>query len=80
MQHVQLCKEPTTATAIRDEDFFTYEVSGLEQPMILRIFNKNKLVDKFEVISLTKQVGNSQDREETDVLTLRRIKLVVTEH
>ena len=80
VQYVQLCKEPTTATAIKDEDFFTYEVSGWEQRLILLIFNESKLVDKFEVLSLTPQPVNSVDGEMTQVLKLRRIKTAVVEH
>lgn len=80
VQHVQLCREPTTSTAIKDEDFFTYDVSDREQPMIMRVFNKDKLADKFEVLSLTKLRANSQSSEMTYVLTLRRIKIVVVEH
>jgi hypothetical protein len=76
VQHVQLCKEPTTATAIKNEDFFTYDVSDKGQPMILRIFNNGKLVDTFEVLSLTRRPLNNHDSEMTDVLTLHRIKKV----
>ena len=75
VQHEQLCKEPATATAIKDDDFFTYDVSdGL--PLTLRISNKDGLVDEFEVLSLTKSPLNNRDQETTDVLTLLRIKLV----
>ena len=80
VQHVRLCKEPTTATAIKDDHFFTYDVLDKGQPMILRIFNKGKLVDTFEVLSLTRQPLNGHDRETTDVTTLRRIKRVEVEH
>ncbi|MBV4358367.1 hypothetical protein [Pinibacter aurantiacus] len=73
VQRIQLCKEPTTATAIKDDDFFTYEVLD-GKPLILRIFYKESLVAKFEVSALAKKPLDNRDKETTDVLTLLRVR------
>ena len=74
VQRVQLCKEPATATAIKDEYIFTFKIVDKQQPMVLQVFYKEKIVDQFEVLSLASQALNNQDKETIDVLTLRRIK------
>lgn len=75
MQRVQLCKEPATATAIKDQDIFTFKIVNEQQPMVLQVYNKENLIDQFEVLALTSQQLDNRDNETTDVLTLRRIKL-----
>jgi hypothetical protein len=74
VQRLQLCKEPTTAAAIKDEYFFTFKIIDGQQPMIFQVFNKEEMVDQFEVLSLVKQPMNNQYKETIDVLTLRRMK------
>src|SRR6478672_9532572 len=69
VQRVQLCKEPTTATAIKDEFIFTFKIVDQQYPMMLQVFNKEKIVDQFEVLSLARQLLNNQDKETVDVLT-----------
>lgn len=76
MQRLQLCKEPTTASASKEKDFFTFEISDKQVPLILQVFHNGKMVDRFEVISLKKQPLNSRKDEITDVLTLRRIRII----
>src|SRR4030095_12280798 len=55
VQQVQLCKEPTTATALKDQFFFTFQISDSSFPLILSVFNRGTLVDEFEVLSLRTQ-------------------------
>jgi hypothetical protein len=43
--------------------------------MVLQVYNKENLVDQFEVLTLSSQQLDNRDNETTDVLTLRRIKL-----
>jgi hypothetical protein len=74
VQYIELCKEPTTGTLVKDQTFFTYKLSDSKQRMFLSVFNKNVLVDEFEVLSLVKQPISSEDNETTEVLMLRRIK------
>jgi hypothetical protein len=79
IQRLQLCKEPTTASATKEKDFFTFEIPDKQRPLVLQIFQKGKIVDRFEVVSLRKQPLNSRKDETTDVLTLRRIRKGDTE-
>jgi hypothetical protein len=73
VQYIELCKEPTTGTLVKDQTFFTYKLSDSHQPMILSVFNKNVKVGEFEVLSLIKQPIRGQEKETTEVLTLHRI-------
>jgi hypothetical protein len=74
MQRVQLCKEPATATAIKDRDIFTFKIVDKRQPMVLEIYHKENLIEQFEVLALTSQQLDNRQNEITDVLTIRRIK------
>ena len=76
---MQLCIEPATATATKEDDFFNYDVSDKEHPLFLQVYSKGKLVDKFEVLSLTKQPLKTGDEETIDVLTMGRVKKDETE-
>lgn len=80
LQRLELCTEPTTASVVKDIDFFTYEVSDDQTPLVIRVFNQQKLIDEFEVLSLSKQILPNGVDKTTDVMTLRRVKMVVTEH
>ena len=75
MQRIQRCIFPVSASEVEEEDQYTYEVSENQQSLILQVFNdENKVVDKFEILSLTKQLFRHTKNEASDVLTLRRIK------
>jgi hypothetical protein len=80
LQRVQLCNEPTTATAVKDKDIFTFEILGKQRPMIFQVFNNSELIDQFEVLKLIKQRLISREDGTSDVLTLRRIKLAQTNY
>jgi hypothetical protein len=80
VQYIELCKEPTMGTLVKDQTFFTYKLSDRKRPIILSVFNKGVLVDQFEVLSLIKQPISSQDNETTEVLTLFRIKDGFSDH
>ena len=68
------CKEPANASEADGSNVFTYEISNNQNQMVFQVFNKMKLVEKFEVLSLTKKILHSESKEMVNVLTLRRIK------
>ena len=75
MQRLELCEEPTTGSAAKEQDFYTFELNDKQTPIILKILHKGELVDMFEVLSLTKQPFGLRGNEITEVLTLHRIEV-----
>ena len=70
---LQLCKEPTSASATKDNDHFDLKVFSADNYLILSIFNNNKLMDSFKIIDIS-----SFKQEDTDltpsVITLLRLR------
>ena len=61
---LQLCKEPTTASATKDKDHFDLKVFPTDNYLTLSIFNNNKLVDSFKII----EIGSFKQKE-TDLIS-----------
>lgn len=70
---LQLCKEPTSASATKDNDHFDLKVFSADNYLTLSIFNNNKLMDSFKIIDIS-----SFKQEDTDltsiVITLLRLR------
>lgn len=72
LTRVQICKEPTTVSVSRNEDWFTIKVSKENKNLFLETYNQGKLVDRFRVISISKVDGIGRFKEMTEVVTLVR--------
>jgi len=70
---LELCKEPTTASATRDKDHFKILVASTDNYLIISTFNNDKLVESFKVISVDNIKQNNSDLKST-ILTLVRQK------
>jgi hypothetical protein len=68
------CNDQANAGEADGSNDFTFEISNNQYPMVFQVFSKMKLVEKFEVLSLTKKILHSESEEIVNVLTLRRIK------
>ena len=70
---LQLCKEPTSASATKDNDHFDLKVFSADNYLTLSVFNNNKLMDSFKIIDIS-----SFKKEDTDltstVVTLLRLR------
>jgi hypothetical protein len=76
LQSVTLCDETRVATNVTNYKTFNFQVSDRQWPLILEVFSNKILVDKFEVLSLNKEPIVGIEHESTDVLTLRRLRLL----
>ena len=73
LTRLQLCKEPTTASAIKDNDDFSLKVSSADNYLTLSIFNNMKLTENFKIIDISNFKHENTDVTST-VLTLLRLK------
>ena len=71
LTRVQICKEPTTASVARNEDWFTVKVRK-DKNLFLETYNQGKLIDRFEVVSVEKVDNIGQHKEITELVTLVR--------
>jgi hypothetical protein len=69
---LQLCKEPTSASATRDNDRFDLKVLSADNYLILSIFNNNKLMESFKIIDISSFKQEDMDLTST-VITLFRL-------
>lgn len=70
---LQLCKEPTSASATKDNDHFDLNVFSADNYLKLSIFNNNKLVDSFKIIDISSFKQEDTDLTST-VITLFRLR------
>ena len=70
---LQLCKEPTTASATKDKDHFDLKVFSTDNYLTLSIFNNNKLVESFKIIDISSFKQEDTDLTST-VITLFRLR------
>lgn len=63
----QHCKEPPTCKATKNKDFFEIKINKLESNLILELFNFDKLIERFEIVSLV-------DSEIKTELILKRVE------
>ena len=68
----ELCKEPTTASVPKHEDWFSIQIKSYKQDLFIDIINQNKVIDRFKVISYEKVNNLSENRTKSEVLTLAR--------
>ena len=70
---IQLCKEPTSASATKNNDYFDLKVFSADNFLTISIFNNNKLMDSFKIVDIS-----SFKKEDTDlpstVITLFRLR------
>ena len=70
---LQLCKEPTSASATKDIDHFDLKVFSADNYLTISIFNNNKLMDSFKIVDIS-----NFKQEDTDltsiVITLIRLR------
>ena len=70
---LELCKEPTTASATRDRDHFSLKVLSADNYLVLSIFNNNKLMDSYKIVDISSFKQENTDVTST-VITLLRLK------
>ena len=73
LTRLQLCKEPTTASATKDNDHFDLKVFSADNYLTLSIFNNNKLKDSFKIVDISSFKQEDTDLTST-VITLLRIR------
>jgi hypothetical protein len=73
LTRLQLCKEPTTASATRDNDHFSLKVLSADNYATLSILNNNKLMDSYKIVDISTFKHENTDLTST-VITLLRLK------
>lgn len=71
--NLELCKEPTTASATKDKDYFKILVVSADNYLIISTFNNDQLKDSFKLLSVDNIKQSNSDLAST-VLTLVRQK------
>ena len=71
--NLELCKEPTTASATKDKDYFKILVVPADNYLIISTFNNDQLKDSFKLLSVDNIKQSNSDLAST-VLTLVRQK------
>jgi len=71
--NLELCKEPTTASATKDKDYFKILVVSADNYLIISTFNNDQLKDSFKLLSVENIKKSNSDLTST-VLTLVRQK------
>ena len=74
LTRVQICKEPTTASVTKNDDWFKVKISTENKTLFLQTYNQGRLVDKFKVVSLEQVDKIGQPNETTNMVTLVRIR------
>ena len=70
---LQLCKEPTSASATKDSDHFELKVFSTDNYLKISIFNSSKLIDSYRVIDISSFKQEDTDLTST-VITLYRLR------
>lgn len=70
---LQLCKEPTSASATKDNDHFELKVFSTDNYLTISIFNSSKLIDSYRVIDISSFKQEDTDLTST-VITLYRLR------
>ena len=70
---LQLCKEPTTASATKDQDHFSLKVHSVDNHLTLSIFNSERLRQDYKIVDIGSFKHKDSDETST-VLTLLRVK------
>ena len=70
---LQLCKEPTSASATKDSDHFELKVFSTDNYLTISIFNSSKLIDSYRVIDISSFKQEDTDLTST-VITLYRLR------
>lgn len=73
LTRVQICKEPTTASVPKNEDWFVIKVSNQGKYLFLETYNQGRMIDRFQVLSIDKVNYIGQPNDITDVVTLVRM-------
>lgn len=69
---LQLCKEPTSASATKDNDHFELKVFSTDKYLTISIFNNSKLIDSYKIIDISSFKQEDTDLTST-VITLYRL-------
>jgi len=70
---LQLCKEPTSASATKDNDHFELKVFSTDNYLTISIFNNSKLTDSYKIIDISSFKQEDTDLTST-VITLCRLR------
>lgn len=70
---LQLCKEPTSASATKDNDHFELKVFSTDNYLTISIFNNSKLMDSYKIIDISSFKQEDTDLTST-VITLYRLR------
>jgi len=68
------CEEPPTEKVTNKNDYFDLKVNEFKEKTFIQLYNQNKLIENFEILSLEKTQSLSYKNEIKYILTLKRIK------
>lgn len=71
-----LCKEPPGYSSTKAKDYFEIKIIDINTKKYIELYNQEKLVDKFEIISLEKSQSFSYKNVVEYTLKLKREKLL----
>ena len=67
------CNEPPTRKVTKPKDWINLKINSIKNNLIMELFNENKLIEKFKVISLEKKDSEYEKNEFDYVLKLVRL-------
>jgi hypothetical protein len=70
--NLELCKEPTTASATKDKDYFKILVVSADNYLIISTFNNDQLKDSFKLLSVDNIKQSNSDLTSTVLILVRQ--------
>ena len=70
----EYCNEPPLEKVTNENDYFELMINETINGVFLELYNKEKIVEKFQIISIEKKQSLSYENEIQYTLTLKRIK------
>lgn len=68
----QICKEPPTVSVTRNEDWFSIKISKKGRDLFFETSNRDRITERYQVISIDKVDSIGQPNDITTVVTLIR--------
>lgn len=70
----EYCDEPASVKVTTENDYFNFKLTEKNQSLFFDLYSKEKLIEKFEILSLEKYQSLSYKNETQYILTLKRIR------
>lgn len=67
------CNEPPSQKVTTENDWINLNVEKVENYLIIELFNQNKLIDKFKILSLEKKESEYEKGKMDYILKLKRL-------